>query len=200
LPNSTVFINGGSGGVGLFAIQLARHLVGEQGNVITTCSLKNTSLVKQHGASEAIDYTSIKNLPEYLSEKYSSEKFDVVLDCIGDFEMYNASPAFLQPKGDYVVIGAPIPKGAGNFIKMVGRIGAALLWPRVLGGTPRRLKISVMQATGEKMQRVGELVKGGKVKPVVDSVWEFDEEGVKGAYRTIMSGHARGKVVIKVLN
>lgn len=114
--------------------------------------------------------------------------------------MYSASPAFLQPKGDYIVVGAPIPKGVGGFIKMVGRIGAALLWPRVLGGTPRRMKISVMQATGEKMRGVGELVKEGNLKPVVDSVWEFDEEGVKGAYRKIMAGHARGKVVIKVVN
>jgi len=114
--------------------------------------------------------------------------------------MYNACPAFLQPKGDYIVVGAPISKGVGGFVKMVGRIGTALFWPRVLGGTPRRVKISVMQATGEKMRRVGKLVKEGNLKPVVDSVWGFDEEGVKGAYRKIMTGHARGKVVIKVMN
>ena len=50
----------------------------------------------------------------------------MIVDCIGDFEMYNACPAFLQPKGDYIVVGAPISKGVGGFVKMVGRIGAAL--------------------------------------------------------------------------
>jgi NADPH:quinone reductase-like Zn-dependent oxidoreductase len=193
-----VFVNGGSGGVGLFSIQMARYLVGKQGKVVTTCSSKNVPFVKEYGVDDAIDYTSIKDLPKYLREQYSSDKFDVIVDCIGDFAIYNGCPGYLNPRGDYIVIGAPIPKGVGGLIGMLGKIGAAVLWPGFLGGVPRRFVMSVMQATEEKMTKVGELVERKEVRTVVDSVWGFDDEGVKGAYRKIMTGHARGKVVIKI--
>lgn len=195
----SVFINGGSGGVGIFAIQIARHLVGPEGKVVATCSGKNVPFVKEIGADDAIDYTSVKDLPKYLSEQYSSANFDVILDCIGNFALYNGCASYLNPKGDYIVIGGPIPKGLGGLLSMLGQITSAMMLPGFLGGVPRRFKMSLIQANEGKMRRVGELIDKREVKPVVDSTWEFDAEGVKGAYGKIMGGHARGKVVIKVI-
>jgi reticulon-4-interacting protein 1, mitochondrial len=193
----SVFINGGSGGVGLFAIQIARHIVGETGKVVTSCSSRNIEFVKQYGADAAVDYTSVP-LPKYLSQHYSDARFDLILDCVGSFDLYNASPHFLSPHGDFVLVGLSVPKGVGGFFRLISQGCAALLLPRFLGGVSRRFVVSVMNVSKVGLTKIGNMVDREEIRPVVDSVWEFNDEGVKGAYSKIMSGHARGKVIVKI--
>lgn len=200
VPLSTggsIFVNGGSGGVGLYAIQIARHLVGDSGKVVATCSAKNVELVKQNGADEVIDYTSV-NVPSHLVKTYEDQKFDIVLDAIGSFDIFKACAAFLKPKGIYLMIGAPIPASIAGFFSMGFNIVAATCLPGFLGGVPRKFRMTMMSPTKETVAAIGELVDQRVIKPVLDSVWKFDDEGIKAAYSIIMSHRARGKVVIKV--
>jgi NADPH:quinone reductase-like Zn-dependent oxidoreductase len=194
----SVFINGGSGGVGLSAIQIARHFVGETGKVVTSCSTRNLELVKQYGADEAIDYTSV-NLPAYLSEKFSESRFDLVLDAVGSFDLYHATPRFLKPTGEVIFIGSDIPKSMGGWFSMTWNYVTAMFLPSFLGGTPRKFKLCLVKTSKEKLEGVGSLVQSKEVKPVIDSTWKFDDDGIKGAYKKIMTCRARGKVVIKVV-
>jgi reticulon-4-interacting protein 1, mitochondrial len=193
----SVFINGGSGGVGLFAIQIARYIVGETGKVVTSCSSRNIELVKKYGADEAIDYT-IVNLSLHLSQTYSDSRFDLILDCVGSFEMFRACPAFLKPQGDFVIIGMDVPHTSMGLIATLIKIATVMFLPTFLGGVPRRLRLFVMDVSKEHVECVGSLAERKEIRPVVDSIWQFDD-GVKEAYSKIMSNHARGKVVIQVV-
>lgn len=192
----SIFINGGSGGVGLYAIQLARYLVGETGKVVTTCSSKNVELVKQNGADDVIDYTTT-NVAQYLSQNYHEHKLDLVLDAIGSFDIFKACAAFLNPKGVYLMIGAPIPANFTGVLTMGANLISATLVPGILGGVPRKFRMTLMTPRKHAVEAIGELVEQKVLKPVLDSVWEFDDEGMKGAYTKIMSHHARGKVLIR---
>jgi reticulon-4-interacting protein 1, mitochondrial len=182
----------------LFAIQIARHIVSETGRVVTSCSSRNIELVKKHGADEAIDYTSV-DLPAYLSQTYSNARFDLVLDCVGSFELYNASPGFLNPTGDFVLIGIDVPQSFREFLTLAYNLAFAMLLPTFLGGVPRRFKVSLIKVTKEHIEAVGNLVQSRVIVPVLDSTWKFDDNGIKGAYAKIMTRHARGKVVIKIV-
>ena len=132
----SIFINGGSGGVGLFAIQIARYIVGETGKVVVSCSAPNHELVKQYGADEAFDYTSI-NLPSYLSQNYASSRFDLVLDAVGSLELFHACASFLKPRGEYILIALDIPSSIGGFVAMFVDLVRTCLLPTFLGGVPR---------------------------------------------------------------
>jgi NADPH:quinone reductase-like Zn-dependent oxidoreductase len=162
-----------------------------------SCSAPNHELVKQYGADEAIDYTTI-NLPSYLSQNYAATRFDLVLDAVGSFELFYASPTFLKPRGEYILIAMDVPNSIGGFVAMFGNLVRTCLLPAFLGGVPRRFKLSFINVTEEAVQNVGRLIDQREIKPVLDSVWEFTDEGVKDAYRKLMTFHARGKVVIKV--
>jgi NADPH:quinone reductase-like Zn-dependent oxidoreductase len=193
----SIFINGGSGGVGLFTVQMARVIVGETGKVVTCCSTRNLQLVKSVGADEVIDYTAV-NLPEYLSQKYNTARFDMVVDTFGSFDLYNASPNFLKDSGDFMVVAFETPSDRRGYISIIGNLLAALFLPAWLGGVPRRFTMSVMAVAPKDLQDIAGMISRKEIKPVLDSVWSFDDEGIKGAYQKLMTGHATGKVVIKV--
>lgn len=193
----SIFINGGSGGVGFFAVQIARIIVGESGKVVASCSSRNIDLVKRLGADDVIDYTSV-NLLTYLKEHYASDRFDMVLDNVGSFNLYNACPAFLKEKGDFMALALETPSKERGTLSVVGNVLAGLFLPSWLGGIPRRLIMRIMNATAEDMNTIGGMVERKELKSVVDSVWKFDDEGIKGAYEKLMGGHAAGKVVVKI--
>lgn len=183
--------------MGLFAIQIARHIVSESGRVVTSCSSRNIELVKKHGADEVIDYTSV-DLPAYLSQTYSNARFDLVLDCVGSFELFNASPGFLNPKGDFVRIAMDVPQSFWEFLTLASRLAQAMLLPTFLGGVPRQFRMTRIKVTKEHIDGVGNLMQNREMTPVLDSTWKFNDDGIKGAYARIMTGRARGKVVIKI--
>ncbi|GAA6027124.1 hypothetical protein JCM8097_002410 [Rhodosporidiobolus ruineniae] len=190
-----VFINGGSGGVGVYAVQLAKAY---GAYVVTTCSPPSRSLVETLGADEILDYKA-SPLSDQLSAKYaakSGKPFDLVLDTVGhDLELYRRSPEFLAPEGIFLDIAGP-PLEAGLFsagIELVNRT----LRPSWLGGTPRKYHFGMMKPTKADLDEMAQFVEEGKLKPVIDEVFPFEE--ALRAYDRQKSGRSKGKVVVSVV-
>ncbi|CAI7590363.1 unnamed protein product [Penicillium bialowiezense] len=171
-----VFINGGSGGCGIFAIQIAK----EMGcHVTTTCSTKNVEFLRGLGADVVIDYSA----EDVIAVLKGGEVFDHVIDHIGAPEpLYRESNHFLKAGKAFVQV------GASAMATFAGR----LVVPGFLGGGRRKYN------TKEDLVKVGEMVKSGAVKIQLDSTFEF-EETVK-AFEKLRSGRARGKIVVHVAN
>jgi NADPH:quinone reductase-like Zn-dependent oxidoreductase len=185
-----VFIQAGSGGVGTFAIQLARHL---GATVATTTSAGNTALVKGLGADVTIDYRA-----EAFEERLSG--YDVVLHS-QDSQALAKSLGVLKPGGQLVSISGPADPEFAEEIKaswLVKQVVRALSM-----GTRRRaqrLKVRFsflfMKASGSQLRQITSLIESGAIRPVVDKVFPFDATNEALAY--VASGRAKGKVVIQV--
>jgi NADPH:quinone reductase-like Zn-dependent oxidoreductase len=176
-----VFINGGSGGCGLFAIQIAKYM---GCFVAVTCSTRNVELCRELGADEVIDYTAV-DLVGTLREK--GVVYDHILDHIGSpSELYFQCHHFLRPGGVFVQV------GASALTTFVGRVG----WPSFLGGGRRKYKIFFFKNTREHIVKLGQMVQKGALKVQFDSEYEF-EDAVK-AFDKLRSGRARGKVIVHV--
>ncbi|KDR81832.1 hypothetical protein GALMADRAFT_152645 [Galerina marginata CBS 339.88] len=190
----TIFIHGGSTSVGAFAIQLAKI----RGARVTACaSGKNENFVRGIGADEFVDYTKV-SLPQYLAENNSTTKFDYIFEAVGinDPSLYTCSDSYLSPTGAFLSVG-PQPKDMSlseiySFVKSV----SAMFTPKLIGGAKARF-INVMVINdikdAEQFQRY---VAEGSLKPIVDSVFDFDQ--ALKAYDRLISGRATGKVVVKV--
>ncbi|KAL2012423.1 hypothetical protein VTN00DRAFT_5141 [Thermoascus crustaceus] len=177
-----VFINGGSGGVGTFGIQIAKNVLGC--HVTVSCSSRNVQLCKDLGADEVIDYTAV-DLVQTLKEK--GQVFSVVVDNVGSPpELYRECHHFLLPGRKFVQVGSSSPLVFAD----------RLLRPRFVGGGRRQLDIMILNNNKGDLVRIGEWMREGKVKAVIDSTYEF-EDAVK-ALEKLKSGRARGKIVVYV--
>jgi NADPH:quinone reductase-like Zn-dependent oxidoreductase len=185
-----VFIQAGSGGVGTFAIQLAKHL---GATVATTTSTSNVELVRSLGADVVVDY---KN--EDFETRLSG--YDLVLHS-QDGKALGNSLRVLRAGGRLVSIsGPPDPEfaeeiGAPWFVKLVTRLlsfGAR----RKARSLDTSFSFLFMKASGDQLQRIAALVDAGVVRPVLDKVFPFRSTNEALAY--VETGRARGKVVIKV--
>jgi NADPH:quinone reductase-like Zn-dependent oxidoreductase len=130
-------------------------------------------------------------LPEYLKSKYSTEKFDSILDCAGIQSLYSNSPDYLKTSGLVVNVGA--------FEGILTTVKNWLLntWlPTWLGGVPRRYMMFSTPPTKDAATYIARLVEEGKVRILIDSVW--DMEDLVQAYARIATKRARGKVVIEI--
>lgn len=185
-----VLIHAGSGGVGTFAIQLARHL-GAQ--VATTASAKNHALVKSLGADVAIDYKTTR------FEEVARDQ-DVVFDTQGGETLLRSFEA-VKSGGVVVTVGG---RPDGKFARAWG-LSLPLVW--VLGFLHRkvdrlarqkgaRFEYCFMQASGEQLQKIAALVDDGVIKPILDKKFSFDAAADAISY--VESGRAVGKVVIRV--
>lgn len=185
-----VFIQAGSGGVGTFAIQLAKHL---GATVATTAGAANAGLVKGLGADVVIDYRQ-EDFEKVLSG------YDVVLHS-QDAKALEKSLNVLKPGGKLISIsGPPDPEFAEEikapwFVKQVMR---ALSF-----GTRRKAKrlgvefsFLFMKASGSQLRQITPLIESGAIRPVIDKVFPFESTNDALAY--VESGRAKGKVVIKV--
>lgn len=190
-PGQKVFIQAGSGGVGSIAIQLAKHL---GAYVATTTSTANVAWVKALGADEVIDYRQ-QDFSIVLRD------YDVVLNSLGSDEL-NRSLQILKPGGHLISISGP-PTPAFGAAK-------GLAWPlrqvlRLLShGIRRRARqknvqysFVFMRAEGQQLRQITALVESGAVRPVVDTVFPFDETAAALAY--LDAGRAKGKVVVQML-
>ena len=185
-----VFIQAGSGGVGTFAIQLAKHL---GATVATTASEGNAALVKSLGADVVIDYRK-----DAFEERLRD--YDVVLNS-QDGKTLEKSLGVLKPGGYLVSIsGPPDPQFAENirapwFVKQVMRALSFRVRRQA-----RRLMIHYaflfMKASGSQLRQIAQLIESGAIRPVVDKVFPFESTNEALAY--VESGRAKGKVVIKV--
>jgi NADPH:quinone reductase-like Zn-dependent oxidoreductase len=192
--NDRVLVLGGTTAVGLLLIQMC--LVEKASFIVATCSSSKSSAVTKAGAHEFIDYKQNAGIPQ-LKEKYSSKTFDLVLDCVGSFETFNACPAFLKKDGTYFNIGASsldlsnLRGSVGSFVKNTMQ---TMLRPAMLGGTPRKYVTTGLDK--KLIKQLREYIDSGKVKPLTDKVFEFDE--APKAYEYLIGGRATGKVVVKV--
>lgn len=189
-PGQKVFIQAGSGGVGSFAIQLAKHL---GATVATTTSAKNVELVKSLGADVVIDYKT-QDFEKVLSG------YDVVLHS-QDARTLEKSLRVLKAGGLLVSIsGPPDPEfakaaGLNLFLKLVTRLlsRGARKQARSLGV---RYSFLFMRAQGQQLSEITSLIESGVIRPVVDKVFPFEKTGDALAY--VETGRAKGKVVIAV--
>ncbi len=171
-----VLINGASGGVGTFAVQLAK-VFGAQ--VTGVCSTRNGDLVRSLGADRVIDYTQ-----EDLTR--SAQRYDLIVDNVGNRSL-SAFRRVLAPKGTLVLVGA----AEGRWIAPVARILAAQLLSR---SGSQKLVGMLTDMKHEDLAFVKELIEAGKVTPVIDRVYPLNE--VPDAIRYLETRRARGKVVI----
>ena len=185
-----VLIHAGSGGVGTFAIQLAKHL---GAIVATTTSTANLDWVKRLGADIVIDYR--KDDFETILHDY-----DVVLDTLGG-EALEKSLRVLKPGGKLISIsGPPDP----DFAKDIGSTWILRLAMRLLSYRIRRrakrhhvsYAFLFMRPSGDQLREIGSLIDSGIIRPVVDRVFPF--ESTKEALAYVEKGRAKGKVIVKV--
>ncbi len=185
-----VLIQAGSGGVGIIAIQLAKHL---GATVATTTSTENIDWVKRLGADTVIDYK--RDDFETVVHDY-----DLVLDSLGG-ETLEKSLRVLKPGGKVIGIGGPPDP---DFAREIGSPWIVRQVMRVLSYRTRkrakRLHVSYsflfMRANGEQLREIGALIDAGTIHLVVDRVFPF--EATKEALAYVERGRAKGKVVIAV--
>jgi NADPH:quinone reductase-like Zn-dependent oxidoreductase len=190
-PGQKVLIHAGAGGVGTFAIQLAKHL---GASVATTASATKTDVVKSLGADVVIDYR--KQAFETILHDY-----DVVLDTVGG-ETLDKSLRVLKPGGKVIsVTGPPDPALAKEFgVNPVIRLAIAALSYRIRRRARRRqvtYSYLFMKASGDQLREITALIDAGIIRPVVDSVFDFDQ--TREALAHLEQGRTKaGKVVIRM--
>jgi len=172
-----VLINGAAGGVGTFAVQIAKSF---GANVTGVCSASNVDMVRSIGADQVIDYTQ-----QDLTK--SGPRYDIVLDCVGNHS-FAEWRRVLNPKGIFVGVGAPADVPLSRLL--AGLIGALVRSLFV----SQKIAIFIARVNQRDLTTVGELMAAGKVTPVIDKRYRLSE--AREAFRYMETGHARGKVVI----
>jgi NADPH:quinone reductase-like Zn-dependent oxidoreductase len=173
-----VLINGSSGGVGTFAVQIAKSFGAE---VTGVCSTKNLDLVRSIGADHVIDYTK-----EDFTK--GDGRYDVIVDTVGTHGLFEYARV-MQPNGIYVMVGGQVGKWLSPFDMLAQVI---LVRPFV----SQKITMMLAEFNPRDMAVLADLLKTGKVKPVIDRTYKLEE--LPEAIRYLEKGHARGKVVIDV--
>ena len=170
-PGASVLVNGASGGVGVYAIQIARALGAAR--VSGVCSAANAELVRGLGADDVIDYKSTDPVA-------GNEQYDVIFDCVASLSYGRATRA-LRKGGAYVTT-LPHP---------------SLLWAAlraVFSG--KKAALVVVKTSGTDVALLGRYVEAGKLRAVIDS--EFALADIARAHEKSESGRARGKLLVKI--
>lgn len=189
-PGQKVFIPAGSGGIGSFAIQLAKHL-GAQ--VATTTSTDNVGWVSHLGADQVVDYKK----QEFENELSG---YDMVLGTIrGD--SIEKSTQILKPGGKIVSLTGPLDAAFARArgLNVLLRLVFGLMSRKIMRLTKKRgLSYSFLfvRPDGDQLAQIGKLIEAEQIRPVVDKVFPFAE--VKDALAYLAGGHAKGKVVVKI--
>jgi NADPH:quinone reductase-like Zn-dependent oxidoreductase len=178
-PGQKVLIIGASGGVGTYAVQLAKAF---GAHVTGVCSTTKVDMVRALGADHVIDYTR-----DDFAE--GEQRYDVILDIGGNASLSRLRRA-LAPKGTLVIVGG---EAGGRWLGGLDRQLRALLLSRFVG---QKLTTFISKENHQDMLVLRELIEAGKVTPVIDRTYPLSE--VPQAIRYVEEGHARGKVVITV--
>lgn len=178
-PGQKVLINGASGGVGTFAVQIAKALGAE---VTAVCSTPNVEIARSLGADQVIDYTQ---------EDFTlgDRRYDLMLDIAGS-RSWSESRRVLTPQATLVIVGGP------KTSRLFGPLGGvARKW---LGGrfSSRKVVFFIAKFNKAHMLVLRELLESGKVTPAIDRKYELSE--IADAFRYIGEGHAQGKIVVIV--
>jgi NADPH:quinone reductase-like Zn-dependent oxidoreductase len=177
-PGQDVLINGASGGVGTFAVQIAKTF---GARVTGVCSTKNVEMVRSIGADDVIDYTK-------ADFTRSGRRYDLIVDTVGNRSLSECRRA-LTPRGRYVMVGGK----SGRWVAPLDR----LLALKVLSWfVSQDMGMIMAHQDKDDLGTLRDLMRDGKVKPVVDRTYPLSQ--VPEAMRYLETGHARGKVVITV--
>ncbi len=173
-----VLINGASGGVGTFAVQIAKAFGAE---VTGVCSTKNLDMVRSIGADHVIDSTK-----DDFTKR--DERYHVIIDTVGTHGLFEYAHV-MDPDGIYVMVGGPV----GKWITPLDMLAeVALARPFV----SQKIAMMLAEFSQQDVAELAELLKAGKIKPVIDRTYKLEE--LPEAIRYLEKGHARGKVVIEV--
>jgi NADPH:quinone reductase-like Zn-dependent oxidoreductase len=173
-----VLINGASGGVGTFAVQIAKSFGAD---VTGVCSTKNVEMVRSLGADRVIDYTTEDFAP-------AEQSYDVMLDLVGNRSLSDCM-GVLSRQGTYVLVGVA---DMGRWFGMARQIKALSLSPFVR----RRVRVLLTKHNREDLAVLKELAEAGDVAPVIDRRYPLPDAAEALRYQG--EGHPRGKVVITV--
>jgi NADPH:quinone reductase-like Zn-dependent oxidoreductase len=190
-PGQKVFIPAGSGGIGTFAIQLAKYFGSK---VATTTSSKNLALVKSLGADQAIDYTQQEFDKILLG-------YDMVLGTIkGD--VIEKSIGILKPGSKIVSLVGPLDKAFAQArrLNFVLKFVFGLMSRKIIAQARKRqisYSFLFVRPDGSQLSDISTLLEAEQVKPVIDKVFPFEQ--AKDALAYLAQGRAKGKVVIKIL-
>jgi NADPH:quinone reductase-like Zn-dependent oxidoreductase len=179
-PGQRVLVNGASGGVGIFAVQLAKALGAS--HVTAVCSTRNVEQARSLGADHVIDYTR----EDYTR---SGERYDLLIDVAGNHS-WRANRRVLDPKGKRVLVGMP----TGNrLVGPLARLGGFMAMRQF---SKDRQSFFICKPNRENLAFLRELIEAGKVRPVVDRVYPLAE--VADALETMGEGHVQGKLVVHI--
>ena len=180
-PGKKVLINGAAGGVGTFAVQVAKSSGAE---VTGVCSTGNLDMVRSIGADYVIDY-----IEEDFTRR--TQRYDLIFDCVGNHSL-SALRGIINPNGICVMVGDYSGRGV---IGLLARLVTAFVSS---GFGSQKLITFLAKPIQKDLVRVRDLMEAGKVKPVIDRRYELTE--VAEAMRYVEQKHARGKVVITLPN
>jgi len=181
-PGQKVLINGASGGVGTFAVQIAKSFGAD---VTGVCSSRNLDLVQSLGADHVIDYTK-----EDFTK--SDQRYDVILDNVANRSLSECRHV-LTPNGRFVLIGG----GGANEQGLIGPLALPIKAMVYSWFVPQKMGMMMAQPSSQDLTLLAEMVQSGKLKTVIDRTYKSLSE-VPDAIRYLEEGHARGKVVITV--
>jgi NADPH:quinone reductase-like Zn-dependent oxidoreductase len=176
-----VLINGASGGVGTFAVQIAKSFGAD---VTGVCSTRNIDLVRSLGADHVIDYTK-----EDFTK--SDQRYDAILDNVANHSLSECRRV-LNPTGKYVMIGGGGVNEQG-FVGLMARPLEAMVLSKFVS---QQMGMMMADPSQKDLTFLADMMQSGKVKPVIDRTYKLSE--VSEAIRYVEQGHARGKVVITV--
>jgi NADPH:quinone reductase-like Zn-dependent oxidoreductase len=177
-PGQKVLINGAAGGVGTFAVQIAKSFGAE---VTGVCSTRNVEMVRSIGANKVIDYTR----ENFTS---SGQHYDVIFDLVANHS-FSERRRVLTPKGIY--IGAGI---MGRSVSIIGLLTSGITESMLALFVSQKFVSFLAKLNQEDLTAIGTLVEEGKVTPVIDRRYRLSEAAE--AVRYLEEGHARGKVII----
>jgi NADPH:quinone reductase-like Zn-dependent oxidoreductase len=180
-PGQKVLINGASGGVGTFAVQLAKIMGAD---VTGVCSTRNIDLVKSLGADHVIDYTK-----EDFTK--GDQKYDAILDNVANRSLSECRHV-LTPDGRFVLIGG----GGANEQGWIGPLALPFKAMIYSWFVSQKMGMMMAQMSQSDLTYLAELIQSGKIKPVIDRTYKLSE--TKEAMAYLEQGHARGKVIITV--
>ncbi len=177
-PGQRVLINGAAGGVGTFAVQIAKAFGAD---VTGVCSTRNVEMVRSIGADQVVDYT----VEDFAR---TGQRYDLIVDLVGNHSMSDLRRA-LTPRGTAILAG-----GGGG--RLLGPL-AQMLKARVLSRfRSQRMLMFLATRNNADLLALKELIDAGKVKPVIDRTYPLAETAE--AIRYLEIGHARGKVIVTV--
>lgn len=174
-----VLVTAATGGVGSWVVQLAT--AAGAGAVVALCGRGKSALAKELGATEVVDYTKI-GLREWVEQDQVGRECELVVDCIGGGTLAQCWDA-VRDGGTFLSIVGDPHSGKPKQGKSAGKELAKAAW-------------FLVEPLGRNLDEITGLIDAGRVKPLVDSVWEFGE--YEKAFAKIEEGHAKGKVVIKI--